>query len=173
MRSKPRLKKKLKKVWHSGLGEWVLRDEDTREIVSYWLCRSNSIFCGGYLRVKRRLCTNCLTKLYHQNGGKLHSQVWSIWRHRDGEYRVHLNCLLFQNRRKVKFSLARMIYERCTNTILPDNIVVRNLVPHKPLAFENLILTRNGVRDVTKQLSEIDIAREGIVDGGRTIHLGI
>ena len=141
-------------TWRDALGENA----------EFWRCSRGTIFCGGQYRPKLGLCTNCRTARYNQRkGGAFHRQVFNVFYHRGernkrfnggGVMKITYLPSLFQSRKNVEMSYARVLYERVTRTTLPasQSVVV---LSNKPLPdFHDLVVVPAG-RTSERSLSNI------------------
>lgn len=117
--------------------------------MEFWRCSKNTIFCGGEYRPKIGLCTNCRTLKYHQKaGGPTRRCVFTIIRSHyrgkrplgGGNLYIEFSPLLFQSRKRRRFSYARVLHERATGESLPHNKFVVSLGRSGLPVFEQLVV---------------------------------
>lgn len=121
--------------------------------MEFWRCRNNTIFCGGEFRPGLGLCTRCRTVRWKQRkGGSSRREVFKILREPKkgrrpsggGALLISYNASLFQSRKRVRASYARVLYERVAKITLPaDQKVVAWCSRGLPV-FEQLVVVPNG-----------------------------
>jgi hypothetical protein len=131
-------------TWRDSLGENA----------EFWRCSQGTIFCGGQYRPSLGLCTNCRTLRYHQKSGQPPRRyVFKVVIHQSrrnnrfnggGALKIAYLPSLFQSRKRLEMSYARVLYERVMRTTLPASQSVVVLSNKSVPDFHDLVVVPRG-----------------------------